>query len=68
MSSEKIYELAEELEQHARDEGLHKIRAALKGDGTDECIDCGEAIPLARKQAMPNATRCINCQGLSEKK
>jgi len=25
------------------------------------CVDCNEAIPAARLQAVPTATRCIHC-------
>jgi DnaK suppressor protein len=31
------------------------------------CEGCGEAIPLARLQALPYATMCIQCQRESEK-
>jgi RNA polymerase-binding transcription factor len=26
------------------------------------CVDCGKQIPEARLQAMPEATRCVDCQ------
>lgn len=29
---------------------------------SEDCIDCGEAIPVARIKANPNACRCIDCQ------
>lgn len=31
-----------------------------------ECDECGEPIPLARRQAAPWATTCIECQGIRE--
>lgn len=34
----------------------------------DECLDCGEQIPSARRQAAPWATTCIECQGIREEK
>lgn len=34
---------------------------------TIECVDCGEAIPKARRKAMPGCTRCIACQALFER-
>lgn len=33
-----------------------------------ECIDCGEPIGEKRKQAVPWAVRCINCQTAYEGK
>ncbi len=31
------------------------------------CADCGEEIPAARRQAVPAATRCIECQERHER-
>jgi hypothetical protein len=39
-----------------------------KGSEDYLCIDCGELIPLARVEAIPNVQRCVNCQRLFEKK
>jgi len=49
---------------------LRRIDRALMRleEGTfGECMDCGQPIPLARLQAEPSATRCVNCQALYEK-
>ncbi len=46
------------------------IGAVLKNhfhDGTEFCVSCGCEIEAARKKAMPNATRCIECQSKFEK-
>lgn len=32
------------------------------------CVDCGEPIPAARLNAVPNAIRCVECQRLFEKR
>lgn len=32
------------------------------GDGTDECDDCGEDIPPARRAALPGTRTCVACQ------
>ena len=34
--------------------------------GTLECLECGEEIPARRRAALPNATRCIDCQSIVE--
>ena len=49
---------------------LRDIDAALKRikDGTyGICIDCGDAIPQARLQALPTAMSCVKCQQAYEK-
>lgn len=50
----------------ARDLKLQAVAQALKRDGTEDCIDCGRAIPTARRRACPSATRCITCQETTE--
>ena len=32
------------------------------GPGTAHCVECGEAIPDARRKAMPSTRHCIDCQ------
>ena len=32
------------------------------GEGTLECVECGEDIPEGRRKAMSGATTCIHCQ------
>jgi phage/conjugal plasmid C-4 type zinc finger TraR family protein len=32
------------------------------GDGSDECDDCGEDIPAARRAALPGTRTCVACQ------
>ena len=34
----------------------------------EECEDCGEEIPKARRLAVRGITRCIYCQGLYERR
>ncbi|QNA85423.1 DksA/TraR family C4-type zinc finger protein [Sphingomonas sp. So64.6b] len=44
-------------------------RARLpSGDGLDECEDCGEDIPAARRNALPGARTCVACQGERDKR
>ncbi len=44
---------------------VHWRRQPL-GMGLEFCEDCGEAIPEARRRAMPSCTRCVACQGEHE--
>lgn len=41
-------------------------RQARQEEAADDCIDCGESIPAARKAAMPGCRRCIECQTMHE--
>lgn len=53
------------IEEHHRAEA-QAIRAALasiKAGRYGVCAKCGVPIPLARLQALPTATRCVNCAG-----
>jgi phage/conjugal plasmid C-4 type zinc finger TraR family protein len=34
----------------------------------EECEDCGEDIPLERRQLLGGVTRCVHCQSLYERK
>ena len=37
-----------------------------KGESLSHCEECGEAIPEARRQAVPGVRRCIECQQASD--
>lgn len=32
------------------------------GEGSNECDDCGEDIPPARRVALPGTRTCVSCQ------
>lgn len=68
MTTERQFALADEIAESERAEGLYQARVALSGDGCEECTDCGEPIEHLRRVAMPNATRCIECQSTFEDK
>lgn len=62
--------MADEADRAAEAEDLF-LRAALfnalRGraafaESAAECEDCGEAIPQARRQAVPGCIRCVRCQ------
>lgn len=63
-------ELAEARVEAERDAGVQRIQAAIRAaiDVTvSPFCDCGEPIPDARRQAMPRATRCIDCETFIER-
>jgi RNA polymerase-binding transcription factor DksA len=60
--------LEEEIEQTEKifiEEGERRIAEARRAlaDGTyGTCRDCGQDIPPARLEAVPEAVRCVECQ------
>lgn len=57
-----VFDVAQANEERSRDIALSKVVGALKGQGREDCEDCGEDIPDERRKAVPSATRCIGCQ------
>lgn len=33
-----------------------------QGEGTAECVECGDGIPQRRREALPGVTTCVSCQ------
>ena len=44
-------------------EELERMRARRgpQGESLTECADCGEAIPEARRKAVPGVKLCVDC-------
>ncbi|WP_028447778.1 TraR/DksA C4-type zinc finger protein [Chitinimonas koreensis] len=59
-------DLANDAVQNRLDGAIAMQRAALHRQGTPECEDCGDDIPLDRRAVYPAATRCVACQGRRE--
>lgn len=44
-------------------DGVLSARARLPvGEGTADCVECGEPIPEGRRRAQPGVTTCVTCQ------
>ncbi|HWF00675.1 MAG TPA: DksA/TraR family C4-type zinc finger protein [Caulobacteraceae bacterium] len=44
-------------------------RARLpQGEGTAECVECGDEIPERRRLALPGVTTCTACQGARDRR
>lgn len=57
----------EQIEDSVRD-ALAAARAHMpSGIGLEECEDCGETIPLARRKALTGARTCVACQSVRDK-
>lgn len=51
------------------DDAIAHARSLLhQGDSADYCEECGDAIPQARRQALPGVCFCVQCQEKRDKK
>ena len=54
------------------DNAIHKVRDALakqaREPSLEECEECGEEIPEARRIAVPGCKLCIYCKEKSERR
>lgn len=61
-----------DIAQELIDERMEQALAVRQGPRRhvvpmdDECVDCGETIPAARRERMPYALRCVACQARRE--
>ena len=62
MYGEAEIEATERALAAERSRAVAARRKALAEQGAAECIDCGDEIPAARREALPSARRCIGCQ------
>ena len=52
----------EQIEDTITD-GVLTARARMpSGEGTPDCVECGDEIPEGRRRALPGATTCVRCQ------
>jgi phage/conjugal plasmid C-4 type zinc finger TraR family protein len=57
----------DQIDDSIRDE-LAAARARLpSGMGLEDCEECGDKIPLARRKAMPGARTCVACQSVRDR-
>lgn len=60
---------AQELEERQRQEAIARVRSQTSPpdlEGFEDCENCGNEIPEARRRAMPSARLCVFCQAKSE--
>lgn len=60
-----IIDIANERAEAER-EAILARRKRLTGESAEECRDCGEEIPEARREAVPGVTRCVACAEIVE--
>jgi len=52
---------------HLNENAIAAVRSRMPtGASLEECVDCGELIPLARRVAVQGCQRCITCQTIHE--
>ncbi|MBV1690338.1 DksA/TraR family C4-type zinc finger protein [Novosphingobium sp. G106] len=57
----------DQIEDSIKD-ALESARARMpSGEGLENCEDCGEEIPAARRKALPGARTCVPCQSARDK-
>lgn len=45
------------------EDGLERVRSRIpKGESRYDCVECGEPIPEARREALPGVQLCVTCQ------
>lgn len=63
-----FFDRAAEEELRQRQDALARHHAAAQVQGTENCVDCGNGIPAARRAAYPQANRCVPCQTAVERR
>ncbi len=56
----------EQIEDSVKDALASALARMPSGAGLAECEECGEAIPEARRRALPGARTCVACQSLRD--
>ncbi|TCC01258.1 TraR/DksA family transcriptional regulator [Kosakonia quasisacchari] len=62
----EIIDQANELVELNMAHALQRIRIDRNAPSAEHCEECGEAIPEARRSAVPGCKTCVDCQQLIE--
>jgi len=52
----------DQIDDTVKDAVLRARAATPRGPSARYCDECGEAIPKARREALPGVRRCVACQ------
>jgi phage/conjugal plasmid C-4 type zinc finger TraR family protein len=52
----------DQIDDTVKDAILRARAETPRGDSADECDECGEPIPEARRKALPGVRTCVTCQ------
>ncbi|MDD3446235.1 MAG: TraR/DksA C4-type zinc finger protein [Zavarzinia sp.] len=63
-------DIAADLAEAAREAAIERHAERLRPPVRVWCVDCGEPIDMARRQALGDAgvIRCIDCQRIAERR
>jgi len=51
------------------EDAVNRARDQLpRGESLEDCEECGTAIPVARREAVPGVRLCVSCQAERDKK
>lgn len=62
---ERAFEMAQQREEAEREAGIAR-RTRYTGVSLTHCVDCDEAIPERRREAIPGVQCCFDCATLRE--
>jgi phage/conjugal plasmid C-4 type zinc finger TraR family protein len=62
MSEQATSEAINQILERDREQAEHSAQLRAEGKA-GECEDCGGPIGAERMEALPDATRCVGCQG-----
>ncbi len=65
--SNAAFDLAALRSEQEREAAIAVASLALSTTGAPVCVGCESEIRTERRQALPSAIRCVNCQTLFEK-
>lgn len=63
-----LADIANDLMERRMEGALTRLSTPAPPATNDECEECGDEIPAARRQAAPWATTCIECQSIRERR
>lgn len=64
----EIIDAASELEEMQREQAIAAHRIDRNAVSASHCIECGDDIPQARREAVPGCRTCADCQQIIETK
>jgi len=62
----EIIDQANELVEQNISLAIQRMRIDRTASSAEHCEECGEAIPEARRSAVPGCKTCVDCQQLIE--
>ena len=57
----------DQIDDTVKDAVLAARARMPSGEGSDECVECGDDIPEARRRAIPGVRTCVACQAGRDK-